>query len=300
MAARRAATAVNGSGSRKRDYRNHDEPVKGKKTGASGRCARAPLPFEAMKRSVPLLLALALGACNFGFVRSGTPEPTNTEPPVTYGEDLEFRPPQTAGKGDGTLVIYVIEQDVNRPIAGARVKYTGPESGTMVTNNRGRASVKVKPGVYEVSLPPCGERVMITSAAQAGVGVVPQGKAGGPLYTTWEHRFVPTPSVRAPERPPWPRNKEFPLAIRIEDRCDFSEASGASLSGSHAWRLSEHYEFTRSPSLRAGGDGYLTVYLRCVRKGNGEVVIYDRYDPESAEDLLLAMSAPPKGKTFCK
>lgn len=300
MAAPRAATARTESVSRSADYRNNSEAVKGKKTDASGRCARAALPFETMKRFALVLLALALGACNFGFVRTGTPEPTNTAPPVTYGEDLEFRPPQTAGKGDGTLVIYVIEQDVNRPIAGARVRYKGPESGTMVTNNRGRASVTVKPGIYQVSLPPCGERVMITSAAEAGVGVVPQGKAGGPLYTTWEHRFVPTPSVRAPERPPWPRNKEFPLAIRIEDRCDFTEASGASLSGSHAWRLSENYEFTRTPSLRAGSDGFLTVYLRCVRKGNGEIVIYDRYDPESAEDLLLAMSAPPEGKTFCK
>lgn len=248
-----------------------------------------------------LALLLAASACNFGLARSGSPPPsTSPLPPKKYGAGLKFSPPPTYGKGKGELIIYVLEEGTNRPIPGAHVRYEGPEKGTVVTNADGRALAKVKPGVYKASLPPCGERVMITTYREADVGVVPNGKAGGQLHTTWEHRFVPTPSVRASKEPPWSRSDRVELGVRIEDRCDFSDAPRASLDGTHGWSLSDNFAFVSTPPLRAGSDGFITVTIRCTRSGNGEIVIFDRYDPEDKVDLLLAMSAPPPGESYCR
>lgn len=241
-------------------------------------------------------LALVATGCS-GFTRSGTP--IQTLPPVDYGEDLEFTPRPTLKKGKGTLVIFALEEGTNRPIAGAKVDYSGPVEGTMVTNARGRAAAKVKPGVYNVTLPPCGERVLITTFAEAGVGVVSGTKAGGPLFTTWEHRFVPTPSVRSTPDPPWKKGEHVTLGVRVEDRCTFTDAPGANLDGAFAWSSSTNFAFVETPSLRAGSDGFIDITVTCRKKGDGDITIFNRFDPEDEINLLLATSAPPPGETFC-
>lgn len=230
------------------------------------------------------------------FSRRGAPAP----PPaiVDYGKDLSFSPPPKPGDGTGRLTIFVLEEETNIPIEGAIVRYSGETDGQIVTGADGRASKKVPTGDYRVDLPPCGDSVLVTTAAEADVSVVLDTESGGFLATTWERRFVPAPSVRASEPPPWATNEQIELAIRLEDRCDFSPAEGRNASG-WGWTSSGPLGFTQQPGTRAGSDGYITVTIRCTGSGNGEVVIYDTADPSRRIDLLQATSGPPPGETYC-
>ena len=257
------------------------------------------LPGTRITRSLAtvfVVLALLTVSCG-RFVRRGTPLPT-VAPTVEYGADLEFSPTPEAKTGKGRIVIFVLEEGTNRPIQGAIVAYDGPERGEIVTNARGRARTRVKPGTYDVSLPPCGRTVMITTAADARLRVPPGTDAGGPLFTTWEHRFTPSPSVRASTDPPWDRGDPIELSIRVEDGCTFREAPRATLT-TYAWQASDHYAFLEQPTLTADDEGFLTITVRCERKGDGHITILDRLDPDDTINLLNALSAPAGDRTFC-
>lgn len=251
------------------------------------------------RRAVVMLALLALVATSCGrFARTGAPVAEPTFDPKDYGSELEFTPPAKAKAGKGRLTIFVLEEGTNRPIEGANVEYKGPSKGTITTNGDGKATTRLKRGIYEVSIPPCGRDIISTTAATARVGVVPGAVAGGQLFTTWEQRYTPTPSVRTSTPAPWKRGKTISLGIRIEDGCDFSAAPGAALRF-HAWRVSDNFNVVSQPSLRADGDGFAAIRVACTERGNGEITIYDRLNPDDHINLLTAISAPPDGEPFC-
>ncbi len=255
-------------------------------------------PSTGLGRSLATLAVLAFLLASCGrFARSGTALPT-IEPTLAYGADLEFSPEPEGKKGKGRIVIFVLEEGTNRPIEGAIVDYDGPERGEIVTNAGGRARIRVEPGTYDVSLPPCGRTVMITTAAGARLQVPPGTEAGGRLTTTWEHRYTPSPSVQISDDPPWKRREPVTLGVRVQDGCTFREAPGARLP-TYAWLASDHYAFLEQPTLTADDTGFLRVTVRCERKGDGDITILDRLNPDDKINLLTAISAPPNGKTYC-
>jgi hypothetical protein len=97
--------------------------------------------------------------------------------------------------------------------------------------------------------------------------------------------------------PPWPRNTDVKLGVRVEDGCDFSAAPGASLSG-YSWSASRPFKIVAS-SLVADHAGFADIIVRCVAAGDGSVVIRNNADASDAVDVMSASSGPPSGKHWC-
>lgn len=248
-----------------------------------------------------MVLAVGLLASGCGrFVRRGSvePEASSTER-INYGGQVSQAPTakRTLGK-TGTLRIRVID-NTNRVIVGAIVRYKGPKNGQAATDSRGVATAKVPQGNYIADIAPCGTRVVTKDYRQASVFVPRGGTAGGDLdQIRWERRYQPTPSVKSDPSAPWKVGKPFDIAIRIEDRCTFEAAKGATIS-EYAWRVSSRFALTAAPKMRSSADGFAHVTAVCRSGGNGTIELYDRAFPDRKVEALSALSVPYEGK-FCE
>jgi hypothetical protein len=259
-------------------------------SAASSSRARALAAFAA--------LAMLLGGCK-GYVKHGTP--FTTPPPQDYGSKLKFTPiskPPSAAK-TGTLVLTLAAEDDGRAIQGAYVDYRGPQKGHVVTNARGLAVMKLRPGTYKISVPHCGESVLIDDVAEADAIIVAGQKQRGSLNSvTWERRYRPTASVVASARAPWDRNERVTLGVRVEDGCSFTQEPNRTLSA-FGWHLSGNFGASVS-TPRSDGSGYARITVACTARGDGEVTIYDRSAPDDEINLLDSLSAPKDGGPFCR
>jgi len=246
-----------------------------------------------------IALALLSGACG-RFARRGSPAATQSARPVDYGKGTKFKTIQREpGKGTGTIEVFVVANEGGFALPGAIVAYAGPDRGRAVTSDRGLARFTVKPGVYELSLPRCGERVLIETESRSAVAVGRGRTVQGTMPSVdWAWRYRPSPSVQTSSQPPWDRGEVVTLGVRVQDGCDFSAAPGATI-GTYDWEVSRHYQVV-TRSLRADGQGYARIQVRCAAPGDGDVAIFDRANRSDTVSLLDAISAPPDGQRFCR
>ncbi|HVL33597.1 MAG TPA: hypothetical protein VM600_08460 [Actinomycetota bacterium] len=247
-----------------------------------------------------MLFVVAVTVTGCGrFARRGSGSAATSKAPVSYGSGLSTLPLATraAGDGKGMLVIQVSD-DRNRALAGAIVTYKGPEDGKKTTDKNGRIQVTLRAGAYVVKLAPCGATVKTNDPGTTDV-VVPPGQAvvGQMKDIPWERRFRPSPSVEASKAPPWERTQAVRVGIRIEDRCSFEAAPGASIAA-YGYKPSGALAFVRQPSMRADAKGFARVDVACAKAGDAGLRIYDRQNPADFIDVLEQMSQPDE--PWCK
>jgi hypothetical protein len=254
-------------------------------------------------KTIVVLLAVALLASGCGrFARRGSFDPeaaSSSRAPAAYGGSVSQAPTakRTLAK-TGTLRIRVIDT-TNRVIAGAIVRYKGPKDGKAITDAKGIAKATVPSGTYEADIAPCGSRVVTKDYRSAQVFVPRGGTAGGDLDgIRWERRYQPTPSVKAQPDAPWKVGADFEIAIRIEDRCSFEAAKGASIP-EYAWVLSDTFVLTAKPTMKAGADGFAHAKVTCKAEGNGTIELVDRTFPKNRVEATSALSVPDDGQ-FCE
>lgn len=249
-----------------------------------------------LRVAVIAALVFTMTACPFGLARrTATPTPSRTIK-VSYGKGVDLSAPGVKKRSkSGTLHIRVFDTS-GRPLQGAYVRYKGPTTGKRRTDAKGSMKVNVLAGRYLIDLPPCGPSVMPESPGEVDVVVVAgQTAAGAITEIPWSRRFFPTASVKVKDPAPWARGKTVRLAVRIEDKCDYQEAPGASVTA-YRWKASSNFAFVSRPS-RAGSDGFAIVSVRCTRTGDGSILIYDPVKGVKV-DLLEAASQPDG--TWCK
>jgi hypothetical protein len=262
--------------------------------------AATPIRSRALVAGL-IALTLLSGACG-RFSRRGSPAATQSAKPVDYGKGKKFKTIERTGgksKGKGTIEVFVVAGEGGFGLEGAIVAYQGPERGEAVTDGRGLAEFTVDVGAYELSLPRCGNRVLVETESRSSVVVTGGRTVRGTMPPVdWAWRYAPSPSVEASSRPPWKRGQTVTLGVRVQDGCDFSAAPGAAL-GTYEWRVTNHYDVVER-SLKADGTGYARITVRCAARGDGDIVIADRAERATEVNLLDAISAPPDGQPFCK
>lgn len=244
-----------------------------------------------------LALAVGLSACSgYSRHRDGPPP---SEAPVTYGSGTKLPDGIKTALGNKGTIDLIVTDNQRRALPGAIVRYKGAKTGKATTNERGQVRFDVAPGKYLVEVIPCGTTVITDTYASADV-VVNVGRivAGALTDVKWHRRFTPRDSAETSKEPPWKRNVDVTIGVRVEDGCTFAPAPGASLAG-YGWTVSPNFRISRTPVLRADARGFARVTVRCVSSGNGSIVIANRSDRSDRVDALTAASGPPAGKNWC-
>lgn len=246
-----------------------------------------------------LTLAMTLAGCS-GYARRG--EPVESQAPVQYGKGLAQDEQPGSGSSASklaTIRIRVVDPQ-GLPLAGALVNYRGPKKGKVATNAKGLATARVPGGTYDLRVAPCGTTVRTTTAGGADVQVA-AGQTVDALIDgiSWERRFHPMPSVRTSARPPWKIGQAVRVRIRIEDACDHQLAPKVALA-SYAWATDDTFELVRRPVMRADAEGFAPIDVRCAKRGNGAIVLYDRQIEDNRVDAIAAGTGPPAGRSWCE
>jgi hypothetical protein len=251
-----------------------------------------------------LALAFALGACS-GYSRHVDASKRPTDKPVSYGGGITVpQPVQVNGSeakalGNKSKLVVTVLDDAHRPLAGAIVRFKGPQKVSRATNSKGVAIAIVKPGQYAADVAPCGTTVITTSYLSGDFVIGPGQRQDGTLDDiSWKWRYAPQPSAVMPA-PPWKIGRQVVLGVRVEDGCDHKLAPRATIA-SFGWKLSKNFAATARPSMKADAAGYARIRVSCRVAGNGYVKIYDAQGKADEVDLLSAGQQPPDGHTFCE
>lgn len=253
----------------------------------------SPLSSRSQRAAVASAVALMLlgTSCGFGLAKRGSKPVTSATIKVSYGQGLELEEPRAQTRKVGTLRLKVLDER-GKPLRGIYVRYRGPKKGRIATDAKGTVRRNLPAGRYLIDLPPCGITALPESPGEVDVVIVAGQTAVGIIPNIpWKRRYYPTPSVRLHEDAPWDRNEPVRMGVRIEDGCRFTEAPGASVAV-YRWRLSRNFALVDAPA-RAGKDGFATVVVRCTRRGDGGIIVYDPNDPSVNVDLLAAVSDQP-------
>lgn len=258
------------------------------------------------------LLALLLGAC------AAATEPGEVIGGVQYGGDKKQKinprsdkkstggtnktdggSGTSGGKGSFTVVISAPNGDL---LEGVTVKYSGPESGTLISNQKGEVKRTVKAGKYALRVETCSQLIHVLSrGAGANLGVSSGQRTTGEIPDLeWEPRYKPITMVKAAPTPSWNTGKPFTFKTRIGDRC-VDDAPISKVVDMSAWQyeVASPIKLDGSPSMTTDAKGWLSARFVCTGPGDGDIALKDPEVGSRYVSLLFALEKQPS-TNYCK
>lgn len=237
------------------------------------------------------LAALAGGSCTPGDRDLGDPSAREPSARTSTARPTTVRPspdaPRASRQERGFVRITVRDRE-GRARAGVPVAIAPlgrPVSRTLLTDADGVARAALRPGRYDVEVPPgCAGNVKVDVGDGGEAGIVAGLETSFALTIDAERRWQPAPQEWLPEAP-WEQGETVRLEFALIDRCPGGRFGRGIDIGYLRFEPSSHLEVLGA-SRATGEDGRATVRFRCARAGDARLFVVDRDDAADRSNLL--------------